>query len=319
MAQAKAKVAVKAQERLGRQERFNRPVLAELDLPLGKRVRLHRLLYEYGPGQGRLMLLPYDHGLEHGPRDFFANPAAEDPEYQMRLAREGEFSGIVVHIGLAQKYLKGYAGEVPLVLKLNGKTGIPPGDRPFSAIESTVEDALRLGADAVGYTLYIGSPRQDEDFAQLGRVRAECDRYGMPLIIWAYPRGEAVEAQGGGDSIYAVDYAARVSSELGADIVKVNFPTFEETRKDKYPTEYRTHPWSEEELIQKVVRTAGRTMVLVSGGEMVPDEELLHKARLSLEAGAVGFIFGRNLWQRPFQEGVTLAHSLRDLMLSLQF
>lgn len=311
MAQTKEKVVAKEKER---PEPYT---LANLDLPLGKRVRLHRLLYEHGPGHGRLMLLPYDHGLEHGPRDFFVNPAAEDPDYQMRLAQEGGFSGIVLHLGLAQKYLKAYAGDVPLILKLNGKTAIPSGDRPFSAIESTVEDALHLGADAVGYTLYVGSPRQDEDFRQLGQVRGECERYGMPLIIWAYPRGEAVEAQGGRDSIYAVDYAARVAAELGADIVKINFPTFEEIRKDKYPTEYRTHRWNEEDMIQKVVRTAGRTMVLVSGGEMVSDQDLLRKAQLSLEAGAVGFIFGRNLWQRPFAEGVALAHRLRDLMRSL--
>ncbi|HAL61491.1 MAG TPA: fructose-bisphosphate aldolase, partial [Chloroflexi bacterium] len=181
-----------------------RPNLEDLDLSLGKRTRLYRLLYKYGPGNGTMLLLPIDHGLEHGPRDFLANPPSQDPEYQLRLAKEGGFSGIVFHIGLAQKHMGGYAGEVPLILKLNGKTNIPSEAYAFSPQTASVEDAVRLGADAVGYTLYVGSPSQGEDFIQLGRIREECDRYGLPLIIWSYPRGEAIEAKGGRDSIYAV-------------------------------------------------------------------------------------------------------------------
>src|SRR5437588_218239 len=111
----------------------------------GKRARLRRLLFEFGPGQGTLMLLPIDQG---------------------------------------------------------------------------VEDAVRLGADAVGYTLYVGSPRQDEDLHQLKGVREECDRFGMPLVIWAYPRGRYIEEKGGQNSFYAIDYAARLAMEMGADIVK---------------------------------------------------------------------------------------------------
>ena len=88
-----------------------------------------------------------------------------------------------------------------------------------------VEDAVALGADAVGYTLYVGSPAQDRDFAQWAQVRRDAERLGMPTIIWAYPRGEAVEAKGGKESVWAIDYAARVAAEVGADVVKINFPT----------------------------------------------------------------------------------------------
>ena len=80
---------------------------------------------------------------------------------------------------------------MPLILKVNGKTDVPPSDEALSTTNASVEDAVRLGADAVGYTLYVGSPRQDEDLHQLKGVREDCDRYGMPLVVWAYPRGAA--------------------------------------------------------------------------------------------------------------------------------
>lgn len=139
----------------------------------------------------------------------------------MRLAVEGGFNGVALQVGAAERFFWEYAGEVPLVLKLNGKTEIPPDEAPLSPLNATVADAVRLGADAVGYTLYVGSARQDEDFAQSRRVRTEAERLGMPVIVWAYPRGAAVERAGGRNSLYAVDYAARVAAELGADLVNI--------------------------------------------------------------------------------------------------
>jgi class I fructose-bisphosphate aldolase len=300
-----------------------RPKLEELDLSLGKRTRLHRLLYEHGPGNGRLLLLPVDQGLEHGPIDFFPNPPSADPDYQCRLAREGSYSGIVFHIGLATKYLKAYVGKVPLVLKLNGKTNIPSDAEAFSAQESTVEDAVRLGADAVGYTLYVGSPAQDRDFVQLGQVRAECERYGMPLIVWSYPRGSAVEDRGGRNSIYAVDYAARVANELGADVVKLNVPKFRDPGNADSPAPYRQlyERWKELDedeayrlAVEKVVASAGKTMVLFSGGSQVGDKDLLQKARICMASGATGLIFGRNMWQRSFEEGLEITHRIQKIL-----
>ena len=123
-------------------------------LPAGKRARLHRMLFEFGPGNGTLMLLPIDQGIEHGPRDFFPNPASKDPDYQFRLAAEAGYSALACQIGMATKYFPDYAGAVPLILKVNGKTDIPPSNRALSTLNASVEDAVRLGADAVGYTLY---------------------------------------------------------------------------------------------------------------------------------------------------------------------
>lgn len=291
-----------------------RLTLNDLDhLSAGKRTRLHRLFYQHGPGNGTGLFLPIDQGLEHGPRDFFANPESANPEFQLKLAVDGNYSGIVFQIGIAQKYMNKWAGKIPLIVKLNGKTEIPSDAESYSSCLASVEDAVALGADAVGYTLYVGSPAQDRDFAQWETVRRDAERLGMPTIIWAYPRGEAVEAKGGKESVWAIDYAARVAAEVGADVVKVNFPTLSPSPGSPKP--YDTQKFSPEEGVARVVASAGKTLVLISGGEKEPDQELLEKARLSFEAGAAGLIFGRNTWQRPYDEALTLMHKLRDIAL----
>jgi len=292
-----------------------RLTLDDLDhLSLGKRARLHRLLYEFGPANGTLLMLPIDQGLEHGPRDFFANPDSADPSFQLNLALEGRYSAIVYQIGLAQKYMRSAAGKIPLVVKLNGKTEIPSDAESFSSCLASVEDAVALGADAVGYTLYVGSPAQDRDFAQWATVRRDAERLGIPTIIWAYPRGEAVEAKGGKESVWAIEYAARVAAEVGADIVKINFPTVSPSPGSPKP--YDTLAFTPEESIARIVKSAGKTLVLVSGGEKEPDDQLLQKARLSFDAGATGLIFGRNTWQRPYHDALALMKNLREIALA---
>src|SRR3990172_1784298 len=288
--------------------------LDDLDLSVGKRTRLHRLMYTYGPGGGTMLLLPIDQGLEHGPRDFFANPESADPDFQLRLAKEGGYSGIVFHIGLAEKYMRRYAGQVPLVLKLNGKTEFPPDDEAFSPQTASVKDALRLSADAIGYPLYVRSPAQARDFRQFAGIREEAERYGMPIIVWAYPRGAAVEAKGGKESLYAIDYAARVAHELGADVVKLNLPKVAAELMHLSPAPYNQLRPTEQEAMARVVASAGRSLVLLSGGSKAGDDQVIEKARTALRAGAVGLIFGRNMWQRPFAEALRMTERIKQLM-----
>jgi class I fructose-bisphosphate aldolase len=281
----------------------------------GKRARLHRLLFEFGPGNGTLMLLPIDQGIEHGPRDFFPNPASKDPDYQFRLAAEAGYSALACQIGMAEKYYPDYAGAVPLILKVNGKTDIPSSAKAFSSCNASVEDAVRLGAEAVGYTLYVGSPRQDEDLAQLRGVRQDCDRFGMPLVIWAYPRGEAIDAKGGATSFYAIDYAARMAMEMGADIVKLNMPKPSEKDRDA-PAPYNEMEISQEEAIRHCVESAGRSLVVLSGGSKVDDETVLAHSRMVLEAGGSGVIFGRNVWQREWSDALEIIAKIKETLLS---
>lgn len=230
------------------------------------------------------------------------------------MAKEGGFSAIVFQIGLAEKYMKNFAGEVPLILKLSGKISIPPENQAFSPQTASVEDAVRLGADAVGYTLYVGSPAQDKDFVQLRKIRAECQRYGMPLIVWSYPRGEAIEAKGGRDCLYAVDYAARVADELGADMVKLNVPEYDKEKSQRYPEQYKSLQLSPQEALEKIVKSAGRTMVLISGGSKIGDKELLENVKAAFEAGATGLVFGRNFWQRPFNKALEMSAQIKSIM-----
>src|SRR5687767_843591 len=281
----------------------------------GKRTRLRRLLFEFGPGHGTLLLLPIDQGIEHGPRDFFPNPDSKDPEYQFRLAAEAGYSAIACQIGLAEKYYPDYAGQVPLLLKVNGKTDLPPSDAALSTTNASVEDAVRLGADAVGYTLYVGSPRQDEDLHQLKGVREDCDRFGMPLVIWAYPRGSAVAAKGGQNSFYAIDYAARLAMEMGADVVKLNMPKPDPEKDKDSPAPYNELGWSQSEAIQHCVESAGRSLVVLSGGSKIDDDKLLEQTRMILQAGGSGVIYGRNVWQRGHSEATEIIEQIKGIML----
>ncbi len=295
-------------------EQIQRVTLADMNLSTGKKTRLSRLLYGAGPGNGTLMFLPIDQGLEHGPRDFFPNPPAKDPEFQLQLAKEGKFSGIVFQVGIASKYMAKFAGQVPLVLKLNGKTEIPADKSPLSPMLASVEDAVRLGADAVGYTLYVGSPQQEQDFAQFRKVREDAERFGMPIIVWSYPRGEAIETKGGRDSFYAIDYAARTAAELGADVVKVNVPKIDPEKDKNAPKPYSTTTFTVQEALRHVVASAGKTLVIFSGGEKQDEGGVIEKARMGMEAGGSGVIFGRNLWQRPMDEALRLAGEISGML-----
>ena len=213
---------------------IRRPTFDDMNLSTGKRTRLHRLMYEHGPANGTLMMLPIDQGLEHGPIDFFDNPDSIDTDWIYRLAVEGNFSGIALHIGLAEKYHKAYAGRVPLVLKVNGKTNVPSDDDAFSPLTSSVEDAVRLGADAVGYTLYVGSPAQDVDIAQCNEVRRECDRYGMPLVdlgLSARCGGQRQRAASIRSTPSTTPRASRARS--AADVIKLNEPEVGSRRRSQ--------------------------------------------------------------------------------------
>lgn len=287
--------------------------LNDLALSPGKKTRLYRLLYQSGPANGTLLVLPIDQGLEHGPRDFMDAPESADPDFQFRLAVEGRYSAIACQIGLATKYYPRYAGQVPLILKLNGKTEIPPDNVPLSPVVASVKDAVRLGADAVGYTLYVGSPDQATDFGQFMAIREEADAWGMPVVVWSYPRGEAIEAKGGKDTVYAVDYASRVAQELGADVIKLNVPKVDAEKLAKAPKAYH-RAWTDAEALRQVVQSAGRSLVIFAGGEKGSHDAMMAKARACLEAGASGLIFGRNIWQRPHAEALAATQDIHRLL-----
>ena len=279
----------------------HRMSLDQIGVGSGKKARLHRILFRHGLGNGTAVFLPYDQGLEHGPRDFFANPAASDPRYIIKLALEGGFNGIALQIGLAEKFYWDFAGEVPLILKLNGKTEIPSDEEALSPLHATVADAVRLGADAVGYTLYVGTPAQEADFAQLrtgscrrARPRDAAGRLGVP---------SRRSHRGKGRQGFVLRRGLR-----GSDRERAR----RRRRQGQLPASRQAggsrggvrrgvlNPTGG----HAVVRSANRTLVLISGGERAGDDAMVEKARQSMEAGATGLIFGRNVWQREHDESL---------------
>jgi class I fructose-bisphosphate aldolase len=145
-------------------------------------------------------------------------------------------------------------------------------------------------------------------------VREECDRYGMPLVIWAYPRGKYIAEKGGQNSLYAIDYAARLAMEMGADVVKLNLPSPEPTKDS--PAPYNELELSQEEAVQQVVSSAGRSLVVLSGGSKIDDDQLLGQTRYIMEAGGSGVIYGRNVWQRAHKDAIEIIEQIKEIMLS---
>ena len=132
-------------------------------------------------------------------------------------------------------------------------------------------------------------------------------------MVWSYPRGEAIDAKGGASSLYAVDYAARVALELGADVVKLVIPPANGPNPAQ-PGKYGEIDHTYAEGAERVFRSAGRALVLVSGGSKLSDEDMLNKVRISMESGATGLIFGRNMWQRPFEEALDIVGQVKEVL-----
>lgn len=224
--------------------------------------------------RGKALFLSYDQGLEHGPTSDF-NDRNVDPLYILDIAKKGGFQGIVFQKGIAEKYNKEIKkSKVPLILKLNGKTKIYKGE-PISSLIATVDEAIKLGASAVGYTIYIGSEHEAEMFETFEKIERKAHAKGIPVIVWIYPRGKSVKND---VSREMISYAARTGLELGADIVKL-----------KYGGNPKDLAWA--------VKSAGRTKVVVAGGTKKGEKEFLKQVRDIMKTRAVGLAIGRNVWQ----------------------
>ncbi|MCL5788585.1 MAG: aldolase [Candidatus Marsarchaeota archaeon] len=235
---------------------------------------------------GRSILLAYDQGLEHGPTDF--NEKNLDPAYIMEIAEKGGFNGVIFQKGVAEKY---YDGRVPLIIKVNGKANLYKGE-PVSKQICSVEEAVSLGAKAVGYTIYLGSQFEADMFAEFGKLHEDARKYGLPVIAWIYPRGAAIKNDTAPE---IVAYAARTGLELGADAVKI-----------KYTGDPKTFSWA--------VRNAGKVKVYMSGGPKAPTEhDFLMQVEGAIQAGATGLAVGRNVWQS--EDPVATAKRLRQIVI----
>ena len=294
------------------QVKIERPSLASSSVSHGKRVRLWRLFFGSGPRNGTLIVLPLDQGLEHGPTDFFPNPAALDTDFQFRLATEGEYSAIALGIGLAEKYMKEYCGRVPLILKLNGKTNIADDGEAVSARLRGRRGRGPAGRRRRGVHDVRGDPAPGRGDPRIPEGAPGLRAPGDAPRDVGLPAGRAIEAKGGKGTLYAQDYAARVAEEMGADIVKLHEPTPE---TDHAPEPYRSLREDAPARVRRVVRSAGRVFVLFSGGEKDDrDERVLEKVRLYMDGGATGVMFGRNMWLRGFDDAVALTRKVHAIV-----
>jgi fructose-bisphosphate aldolase, class I len=271
-------------------------------------------------GTGRLVILPVDQGFEHGPaRSFAPNPPAYNPLYHFGLALEAGCNGYAAPLGFIEAGAAEYAGEIPLILKLNNHDLLLDEHDPMPAVTGSVHDALRLGCSAVGFTIYPGSAYRQEMYEQLREIAEEAKSNGLAVVVWSYPRGSGLSKEGE-TALDVVAYAAQIAAQLGAHIIKVKLPTSHleqpEAKKAYEAAHIPLEPLAER--VRHVVQSCfdGRRIVIFSGGAREEDERLVEEVRGIHAGGGFGSIIGRNSFQRPKPEAIALLRRIMDIYAS---
>ena len=253
-------------------------------------------------GTGRLVILPVDQGFEHGPaRSFAVNPDGYDPHYHFQLGIDAGCNAYAAPLGFLEAGATEYAGQIPLILKLNNNDSLLDTKDPNSAITGSVRDALRLGCCAVGYTIYPGSAHSQEMYQQLREIAEEAKSHGLAVVVWSYPRGSGLSKEGE-TAMDVVAYAAQIAAQLGSHIIKVKVPSAhleQAAAKKVYETE-KIPIGSTAERIRHIIQSAfnGRRIVIFSGGAKGEDQKMFDEARAIRDGGGFGSIIGRNSFQR---------------------
>jgi class I fructose-bisphosphate aldolase len=267
-------------------------------------------------GTGKMVILPVDQGFEHGPaRSFGVNPDAYDPTYHFSLAVEAGCNAYAAPLGFIEAGAREFAGDIPLILKINNSDSLyKPKADPISAVTSGIDDALRLGCCAIGYTIYPGSSARNEQYEELREATEQAKKAGLAVIVWSYPRGEGI-SKDGETAIDVVAYGAQIACQLGAHVIKVKPPTahLEQPEAAKVYKQQNVRIERLSDRARHVVESCfnGRRIVIFSGGDTKTTEDLLAEVKELSIGGAFGSIMGRNAFQRPRKEAVAL---LKDVM-----
>jgi len=270
-------------------------------------------------GTGKLVILPVDQGFEHGPaRSFAANAAAYDPSYHFELALESGCNAYAAPYGQIA-VAREYAGQIPLIVKLNNNDSLFPTNNPVPSITCSVKEALLVGASAIGFTIYPGSSFRKEMYQEIRELGEEARSYGLPVVIWSYPRGEGLSTEGE-TAVDVVAYGAHIACQLGAHIVKVKPPSnhIEQDAARKVYEKESIKIDSLADRVRHVVQSSfgGKRIVIFSGGSPKGDAEVLEEVRGLKEGGAFGSIMGRNSFQRPKEEGIKLLKQVMEVFRS---
>ncbi len=282
--------------------------------PPGVIANLARMLY-HGKlaGTGKMVILPVDQGFEHGPtRSFGKVPEGNDPRYHFQLAIESGCAAHAAPLGALETGAVTYAGQVPLILKLNNSDSLSAGE-PCSAITGSVQDALELGCSAIGFTIYPGSSLRNTMYEEIRELIQEAKAVGLPTVLWSYPRGSNI-SKDGETAIDVVAYGAHIACQLGAHIIKVKPPTsFIEQAEAKKVYEAQKIPIGTlTDRIKHVVQSCfnGRRIVIFSGGAPKGDAEVLAEVKELAAGGSFGSIMGRNVFQRPKKDALSLLNQV---------
>ena len=270
-------------------------------------------------GTGKLVILPVDQGFEHGPaRSFATNPSAYDPRYHFQLAIEAGCNAYAAPLGFLEAGAREFAGQVPLILKVNDHDVLLDEPDPHQALTGSVQDALRLGCVGIGFTIYPGSSHRLEMYGQIRAYAEEAKRYGLAVIIWSYPRGSGL-SKAGETAIDVTAYAAHIAAQLGAHIIKVKLPTnhIEQDPARKVYEQQRIPISTLEERVRHVVQCTfnGRRIVIFSGGVMDSDSALLDEIHAIRSGGGFGSIIGRNSFQRSKRDALNLLSKITDIYM----
>jgi class I fructose-bisphosphate aldolase len=261
-------------------------------------------------GTGKLVILPVDQGFEHGPaRSFAPNPPGYDPDYHFQLAIDAGCNAYAAPLGFLEAGAARFAGQIPLILKLNNSDTLAKMDQPLSAVTGSVKDALRLGCAAIGFTIYPGSGARNTQYQELRELAEEAKAHGLAVVVWSYPRGAGV-SKDGETAVDVCGYAAQIAAQLGVHIIKVKPPKdFIEQAEAKKVFEKHAIPTKTlADRVRHVVQSAfaGKRIVIFSGGEAKGTDEILAEVRGIKEGGGFGSIMGRNAFQRPKAEALKL-------------
>jgi class I fructose-bisphosphate aldolase len=268
-------------------------------------------------GTGKLVILPVDQGFEHGPdRSFAPNPDGYDPRYHPDLAVEAGCNGYAAPLGLIEAAADRHPGTLPLILKANNSDTLGSPSDAWSAVTASVDEALRLGCCAIGFTIYPGSDHRNEMYGEIREMTQEAKAKGLAVVVWSYPRGHGLD-KAGETAVDVVAYGAQIAALLGAHIIKVKPPT-EHIAVDaaKKALEKAKVPLGTlADRIRHVVRGSfnGRRIVIFSGGEAKETPAILAEIKAIHDGGGFGSIVGRNSFQRPRAEGVALLKQIIDI------
>ncbi len=287
----------------------------ESDNP-GVRANLARILnHGYLAGTGKLVILPVDQGFEHGPaRSFAPNPPGYNPLYHFELAIEAGCNAYAAPLGFIEAGAARYAGEIPLILKLNNHDLLYSSADPIPAVTASVEAALRLGCSAIGYTIYPGSAERLEMYERLALLAEEAKSAGLAVVVWSYPRGSGLSKEGE-TAVDVVAYAAHIAAQLGAHMIKVKLPTehIEQPDAQKVYQKYDIPISTLADRVRHVVQSAfdGRRIVIFSGGAKKEDDEaVFEEVRAIRDGGGFGSIIGRNSFQRPREAALKFLNTI---------